>query len=120
MTTPSLVSGIAYFITNYNLLVAVDARDSHVIWSKYLPVMTFAGKNLTFAHYHAIWFSTQIRNTPLVWINAGNYTIFAFNALTLLQIMTSFITVSLLFFVFVFAIVIISMRRIRISTKSLL
>ena len=81
MTTPSLVSGIAYFITNYNLLVATDARDGHVIWSKNLPVMTFAGKNITFAHYHAIWFSTQIRNAPLVWVNSGNYTVFAFNAL---------------------------------------
>src|SRR5713226_2971491 len=60
ITTPSVVSGIAYFITNYNLLLALDARDGHTIWSKNLPVMKFLGSNVTFAHYHAMWFSTEL------------------------------------------------------------
>jgi outer membrane protein assembly factor BamB len=82
ITTPNIYQGIVYFISNFNLLVALDARDGHTIWSRNLPVMTFAGGNLTFAHYHAMWFSTQLRGKPLVWIFGANYTLFAFNALT--------------------------------------
>lgn len=82
ITTPTVVDGIAYFITNFNLLLAVDARDGHTLWSQTLPVMTFLGKNVTFAHYHGMWFSTQLRAKPLVWIFGQNYTLFAFNALT--------------------------------------
>src|SRR5437879_1593101 len=52
ITTPNVVNGIAYMITNWNLLLALDARDGHTIWSKSLPVMKFLGSNLTFAHYH--------------------------------------------------------------------
>src|ERR1700757_4229671 len=68
ITTPSIVDGIVYFITNFNFLVAADARDGPIIWSKNLPIQTFLGANVTAAHHHAFWFSTTLRGKPLVWI----------------------------------------------------
>ena len=87
--TPIVVNGISYAITNYHLLLAQDIRDGKIIWQKDLGKLTFAnldigaifGLSIT-GHYHAIWYTSQVRGTPLVWIMANNYTLFAFNALT--------------------------------------
>ncbi len=85
--TPIIVNGIAYSITNYHLVLAEDLRDGKVIWQKELPILKFnglnvflPGNNLT-GHYHSIWYTSKVRGTPLLWIVANNYTVFALNAL---------------------------------------
>src|SRR2546422_9716736 len=87
--TPIVVNGISYAITNYHLLLAQDIRDGKIIWQKDLGKLTFANLDIGAifglsikGHYHAIWYTSQVRGTPLVWIMANNYTLFAFNALT--------------------------------------
>src|SRR2546428_6241244 len=80
--TPSVVNGIVYFITSWNHLFALDASRGSIVWQKDLPILTWLGKNLTGAHYHALWFSQQIRGKPLVWVFSPNSTLFAYNALT--------------------------------------
>ncbi len=86
--TPMVVNGIVYTLTNYHLLLALNAKDGSVIWQKTLPILkfTFACAACLFAnstgHYHAIWYTSHVRGLPLVWVAANNYTIFAYNALT--------------------------------------
>jgi hypothetical protein len=82
--TPIVVSGIAYMVTNYHLLLALDAASGKIIWQQELPLLSFASvdpySNLT-GHYHAIWYTPSVRGVPLIWVYANNYSIFAFNAL---------------------------------------
>ena len=86
--TPIIVNGISYAITEYHLLLAQNLKDGSIIWRKELPYLKFInintvtdpGFNIT-GHYHAIWYTSNVRGTPLIWIVANNYTIFAYNAL---------------------------------------
>jgi outer membrane protein assembly factor BamB len=87
--TPIVVNGISYAITNYHLLLAQDIRDGKVIWQKDIGKLTFTNLDIGAifglslkGHYHAIWYTGNVRGTPLIWIQANNYTLFAFNALT--------------------------------------
>jgi alcohol dehydrogenase (cytochrome c) len=86
--SPIIVNGISYIVTNYHLVLAQNAKDGSIIWQKELPFLKFGGfnnflpgNNIT-GHYHAIWYTSQVRGQPLLWVVANNYTVFAFNALT--------------------------------------
>src|SRR5436309_5175013 len=90
IVTPNIINGIAYFVTNYHQLFALNAHTGGIIWTKTLPVLKFGGllnpfwgigANVT-GHYHAIWYTGTVRGLPLIWVVANNYTVFAFNALT--------------------------------------
>jgi len=83
--TPIVVNGIVYSATNYHLVLAMDARNGKIVWSKELPVLKFKNLDVTSnitGHYHAIWYTSTVRGAPLIWVVANNYTVFAFNALT--------------------------------------
>src|SRR5437667_4991573 len=82
--TPIVVSGIEYAVTNYHQVLALDAKDGKVVWTKQLPLLNFSHFDLSEGngHYHAIWYTSQVRGVPLLWIVANNYSVFAFNALT--------------------------------------
>ncbi len=86
--TPMVVNGILYTLTNYHLLIALNAKDGSVLWQKTLPLLKFkfACAQCLFAnftgHYHAMWYTSNVRGAPLVWVASNNYTIFAYNALT--------------------------------------
>jgi len=94
--TPIVVNGIAYAITNYHVIVALNLKTGSILWQKSLPILRFhhqffdpyccgiqegIGSNLT-GHYHAIWYTSKVQGTPLVWILSNNFTMFAFNGLT--------------------------------------
>ena len=83
--TPIVVNGIEYAVTNYHQVLALDAKDGKVVWTKQLPLLNFSHFDLSEGngHYHAIWYTSQVRGgVPLLWIVANNYTVFAYNALT--------------------------------------
>src|SRR5438445_13609302 len=70
--TPIIVNGISYVITNYHLVLAQNAKDGSIICQKELPSLKFKdfnnflpGNNIT-GHYHAIWYTTQLRVQPMV------------------------------------------------------
>src|SRR2546426_9805715 len=61
--TPVVVDGIVYTLTNYHLLLALNAKDGSIIWQKSLPILKFSFPcaqclfaNAT-GHYHAIWYT---------------------------------------------------------------
>ncbi|MDA4115209.1 MAG: PQQ-binding-like beta-propeller repeat protein [Thaumarchaeota archaeon] len=87
IVTPIIVQGAVYYITSSDLLIAQDASDGALLWSKNLSLdYDYPGlgvlpesANLQ-GHYHAIWYTTLVRGLPLVWVAGDNYTVFAFNA----------------------------------------
>ncbi len=87
--TPIIIGGIAYFITQWHGVYAIDINDGHIIWQRTLPVsytdwVPVPGcGNFPCAHYHAIWNTAVARGgVPLIWIASNNYTVYALNALT--------------------------------------
>lgn len=82
---PVLVyDGIAYFITNFHRVYALQASNGELLWYKDLPLNFSSSEILDEGngHYHMIWFTTHILNQPMVWIVANDFHIFALNALT--------------------------------------
>ncbi|MFI5450318.1 MAG: hypothetical protein ACHQ03_11210 [Candidatus Bathyarchaeia archaeon] len=92
--TPVVVNGISYVITDYHLLIAQNLKDGTIIWQKELPLQNFTGLetlwdadfgnvagNIT-GHYHGLWYSSNILNKPLIWLESNNDTVYAYNALT--------------------------------------
>ncbi len=82
---PVLVyQGIAYFITNWHRVYALSAATGSGPWYKDLPINFSAGEDISEAvgHYHMIWITTHIQNTPLVWVVSNDFHVFALNALT--------------------------------------
>ncbi|MFI5419673.1 MAG: PQQ-binding-like beta-propeller repeat protein, partial [Nitrososphaerales archaeon] len=95
MVTPLVIEGIAYVVTNWHRVFALDANDGKVLWFKDLPinstylanippsVFSGLGSNTgTPGHYHSILYTTAIFNEPLIWIITNSYQIFALTALT--------------------------------------
>jgi hypothetical protein len=90
--TPLIISGVVYTITNFQLLIALDASNGKIIWTKNLATLNapniVAGGikgNVTFAgHYHSLYYTSHIgtHNTPLVWVSCGTQCMEAFNANT--------------------------------------
>lgn len=85
--TPIIENGIVYSITNYHLLIAQNAQTGAIIWQQQLSVTYNESSqgvytNLASGHYHEIWYTSTVRGTPLVWVVANNYTVYAFNAFT--------------------------------------
>lgn len=95
MITPLVVSGIIYTVTNWNRVFAINAENGAVVWftdlplsqnySSYLQPSIPAGTGYNtgaIGHYHAMLFTTEIRDRPLVWVVANTYQVFALDALT--------------------------------------
>lgn len=87
IVTPIIVRGAVYYITSSDTLMAQDASNGQLIWSKNLslnynyPGMGVFPESLNLqGHYHAIWYTTSVRDLPLVWVAGDNYTVFALNA----------------------------------------
>jgi outer membrane protein assembly factor BamB len=89
IVTPIIAQGVVYYITSSDTLIAQNASNGRLAWSKTLSLnYDYPGKgvepesqNLE-AHYHAIWYTTTVRDQPLIWVAGDNYTVFAFNAAT--------------------------------------
>ncbi len=87
--TPIIAQGVVYYITSSDTLIAQYASDGQLAWSKNLSLnYDYPGigvkpesANLQ-GHYHAIWYTTLVRDQPLIWVAGDNYTVFAFNAAT--------------------------------------
>jgi len=97
--TGSIVNGIAYVMTQYMLIQAMNAHTGALIWQAQLPNMKFncmannispTASNLT-GHFHSIWYTSGVKgvwaNTPMIWVMGSNHTAFAYNALTGTQLM---------------------------------
>ncbi|MDG6967470.1 MAG: PQQ-binding-like beta-propeller repeat protein [Nitrososphaerota archaeon] len=92
--TPIIAQGVVYYITSSDTVMAQDAANGQVLWSKDLSLnYNYPGigvapeaPNLE-GHYHAIWYTTVVRGEPLIWIAADNYTIFALNAASGAEVM---------------------------------
>ena len=90
-TTPVVENGIAYFITNYATLFAVDSSTGALLWSHHIVPPTVSGVANCFLancqHYHNsdIFYSTKLLGQPLIWFlyeSGFPYTIYAFNAIS--------------------------------------
>jgi outer membrane protein assembly factor BamB len=89
IVTPIIAQGVVYYITSSDTLIAQDASDGLIVWSKTLSLnYSYPGlgvapeaQNLQ-GHYHAVWYTTLVRGEPLVWVAADNYTVLAFNAVS--------------------------------------
>jgi len=89
IVTPIIAQGTVYYITSSDTLIAQDAGDGHLAWSKNLslsydyPGIGVLPESLSLqGHYHAIWYTSLVRDQPLVWVAGDNYTVLAFNAVT--------------------------------------
>jgi len=84
--TPLVVNGIVYTITNFQLLLSQDLRDGKILWqtdlSRLFMNVTGIAAPPPSGHYHAIWYTSNVRGGPLVWVPTGNNGIYAFDALT--------------------------------------
>ena len=87
--TPIIAQGIIYYITSSDTLIAQDATNGQLAWSKPLslnysyPGIGVKPESLNLqGHYHAIWYTTLVRDQPLIWVAGDNYTVFAFNGVT--------------------------------------
>lgn len=94
MITPLVVDGIIYTVTNWHRVFAINAENGAVLWftdlplsqnySSYLQPSVPAGTGYntgTLGHYHAMLYTTQIKNQALIWVVSNTYQIFALNAL---------------------------------------
>jgi len=92
--TGSIVNGIAYVMTQYMLIQAMNAHTGALIWQAQLPNLKFncltntltpTSSNST-GHFHNIWYTSGVKgvwaNTPMIWVMGSNHTAFAYNALT--------------------------------------
>jgi outer membrane protein assembly factor BamB len=87
--TPIIAQGIIYYITSSDTLIAQAASDGVLAWAKNLSLnYDYQGKGVApeaqslMGHTHAIWYTTEVRSQPLIWVAGDNYTVFAFNAVT--------------------------------------
>ena len=84
--TPLLIDGIVYTVTNFHLVIAQSAATGKILWEQDIALINASQAfgvqpPVSGGHYHAIWYTSTIRGTPLVWIAPGNNGIYAFNAL---------------------------------------
>ena len=92
IVTPLIIGGITYSITNFQLLVALNAANGKIIWTKDLTTLNAPNiisggvkGNITQAgHYHAFYYTDHMKSftTPLIWVPCGTQCIEAFNAYT--------------------------------------
>jgi outer membrane protein assembly factor BamB len=87
--TPIIVQGVVYYITSSDELIAQFASDGQLAWSKnlsldydYPGIGVLPESESLQGHYHAIWYTTLVRDQPLIWVAGDNYTVFAFNAVS--------------------------------------
>lgn len=92
MVTPLVVNGIAYVITNWHRVFALNAGNGNVVWyhdlplsdnySRYLQASVPGPLGLPLGHYHQMTFTSHILNRPLIWVISNTYQVFALDAYT--------------------------------------
>jgi alcohol dehydrogenase (cytochrome c) len=85
--SPVVENGIAYMLTNYHHVYAVNVGTGAIIWQAQLNVTTgnyALNPSSVAGHYHNanLFYSTHTLGRALIWIVSDNYTIFALDALT--------------------------------------
>ena len=92
--TPIIAQGTVYYITSSDELIAQSADTGQLSWSKNLslnydyPGIGVLPESLNLqGHYHALWYTTLVRDQPLIWVAADNYTVFALNAASGAQVL---------------------------------
>src|SRR5579872_24788 len=86
IVTPLLVDGIVYTITEFHLLIAQSAATGKILWEQDIALINSSAADgvsppVSAGHYHAIWYTSNVRGQPLIWVSPGNNGIYAFNAL---------------------------------------
>ncbi len=92
IVTPIIVGGVVYTITNFQLLMALDASNGKIVWTKDLSTLNapnivaggVSGNVTQAGHYHSLYYTDHIKsdNTPLIWVPCGTECMEAFNANT--------------------------------------
>lgn len=92
IVTPLIIGGVVYTITNFQLLMALDATNGKIVWTQNLATLNApnirAGNvsgNVTQAgHYHSLYYTDHIKSdtTPLIWVACGTECMETFNANT--------------------------------------
>jgi len=80
LTTPLIVDGVVYTITEDTVLVAQNVATGSILWQDLLC----CGKSPVSGHYHGIDYTASINgyfNKPIVWVASDNGTLFGINAL---------------------------------------
>ncbi|MDA4118685.1 MAG: hypothetical protein OK455_10115, partial [Thaumarchaeota archaeon] len=87
-TSPLIINGTVYTITQYGQVFALNAANGNVLWTDVLPIFpnSTAGKGITKISLHLHdgneAFTTKLfGNTPTYWISAPDQHIYAINAL---------------------------------------
>ncbi|MDA4127095.1 MAG: PQQ-binding-like beta-propeller repeat protein [Thaumarchaeota archaeon] len=96
--TPVIEGGVVYFISDGDVVTALNLATGAVIWQHALHLTfpsdsltskgtpNFLGSsviiNRTAAHYHALWYTSKVLGGPALWVMAANETIYAWDALT--------------------------------------
>ena len=92
IVTPLIINGIVYTITNFQLLIALNAQNGNIVWTKDLSTLNapniiaggIAGNVTQAGHYHSLYYTDHIGSdtTPLIWVSCGTECMEAFNANT--------------------------------------
>ncbi len=87
--TPLIENGVAYMLTNYHHVYALDLATGAILWQSQFEVnVNNTGIFLPFSnsgaagHYHNqnMFYSTHVLGRPLIWVISDNYTVYAFDA----------------------------------------
>jgi len=92
MVTPLVVQGVVYGVTNWGAVFALNADDGAGVWltdlplqenySNYLQPSVPPSLGYPIGHFHQILYTTKILGSPLIWVIANTYQVFALNAYT--------------------------------------
>ena len=92
MVTPLIFEGVAYSVTNWHRIYALNVENGNVVWSVDLPMMDNYSSYLQpsvpgplgvpLGHYHAIFLTTELWKESLIWVVSNTYQIFALKATT--------------------------------------
>ena len=88
-TSPMIINGTVYFVTQAMQAFAINAANGNVIWTTVLPVLpnstaghSIAGGVSLHLHDGNEYFTTKLfGNTPAFWVSAADQKIYALNAL---------------------------------------
>src|SRR5438105_10254448 len=88
-TTPLIIYGTIYFVTQFDQVFALNAANGNVLWTDVLPITpnATAGKGIATLSLHLHdgneQFTTKLfGNTPTYWVSAPNQKVYAINAQT--------------------------------------
>ena len=87
-TTPLIINGTIYAVTQYGQVFALNAANGNVLWTDVLPLLANstvglgAGNINLHLHQGEVAFTTKLfGNTPTFWVSAPDHKAYAINAL---------------------------------------